>query len=515
MYRLVPHRFSAADCLKSFAVLSGATLLSFAFMGAGFSESNIIMIYLLGVLLTAILTDGRIYSIASSVISVLVFNFFFTAPRYTLNAYDSSYSVTFLIMFLVAFLSSSLAVKIKRQAVRFSETAHRTEVLLETNQLLQKEKDAQGIVKVTASQLFKLLGKPIMFYGVDEQDTKRVLRQPEVFSFGQQEDKELVADSEQAVAKWTFKHNKHAGATTNMFQNAKCLYLAVRGAESVYGIVGIALGEEKIDSFEDSLVLSIIGESGLALEKDAFSKKKEEAAAQAKNEQLRANLLRSISHDLRTPLTSILGNAGVLLNSGEQIAEEKKVLLYKDIYDDSMWLINLVENLLAVTRIENGTINLRTQMELMEEVITEALRHIHRKGVEHDIKVSFPDDFVLVKIDARLIIQVMINLIGNAVKYTPDNSEIRITVTNEKEHIVVDVADNGPGMTDNVKEHVFDMFYTGNNSIADSRRSLGLGLALCKSIINAHNGEITVRDNKPKGTVFTFTLPVEEATLHE
>ncbi len=510
-------RLSARDCLKALGVLAGATLLGLLFFKAGFSEANIIIVFLLGVLVTAVVTEGRLYSITSSLISVIVFNFFFTVPRYTLNAYDPSYPVTFLIMFLAAFISSSLAVKIKRQAVRSAETAYRTKILLETNQLLQKERDTRGIIQVTANQLIKLLHKPVVFYHVEEEEKKRVLKSPVVFTAepGDEINEEILSENEQAVAQWTFTHNKHAGATTSTLGNARCLYLAVRGTESVYGVVGITQEGEKTDSFEDSLVLSIIGESGLALEKDEFSRKKEEAAAQAKNEQLRSNLLRSISHDLRTPLTSISGNAGMLLNNSIKLPEEKKTALYTDIYDDSMWLINLVENLLAVTRIENGTITLRTQMELMEEVVTEALRHVSRKSAEHHITVQQDDDFILAKMDAKLIIQVLINLVDNAVKYTPPGSDICIRISKEDHHAVVEVADNGPGIPDESKEKVFDMFYTANDAVADSRRSLGLGLALCKSIITAHDGEIKVEDNKPKGAVFKFTLPAKEADLHE
>ena len=510
-------RLSLADCMKSLGILAGATLLSMLFLRAGFSEANIIIVFLLGVLITAVVTEGRLYSIASSLISVIVFNFFFTVPRYTLNAYDPSYPVTFLIMFLAALLSSSLAVKIKRQAVRSAETAYRTKILLETNQLLQKERDTKGIIQVTANQLIKLLHKPVVFYNVEERDKKRVLGAPEVITVepGDEINQEILSENERAVAQWTFTHNKHAGATTSTLGNAKCLYLAVRGTESVYGVVGITQEGEKVDSFEDSLVLSIIGECGLALEKDEFSRKKEEASAQAKNEQLRSNLLRSISHDLRTPLTSISGNAGVLLNNIGKLTEEKKKDLYTDIYDDSMWLINLVENLLAVTRIENGTIKLRTQMELMEEVVTEALRHVSRKSTEHLITVEQDDDFILAKMDAKLIIQVVINLVDNAIKYTPPGSDICIRIGKEDHNVAVLVADNGPGIPDEIKDKVFDMFYTANDAVADSRRSLGLGLALCKSIITAHDGEITVEDNKPKGAVFRFTLPAKEADLHE
>lgn len=251
------------------------------------------------------------------------------------------------------------------------------------------------------------------------------------------------------------------------------------------------------------------------MENQKNAREKEEAAILAKNEQLRADLLRAISHDLRTPLTSISGNASNLLSNGEYFDAETKRRLYTDIYDDSMWLINLVENLLSVTRLEEGRMNLHISAELMEDVVAEALRHINRKSLEHEITVTHSDELLLAKMDARLIVQVIINLVDNAVKYTPKGSHISITTERRDGQAVVRIADDGPGVPDDKKTHIFDMFYSGANKVADSRRSLGLGLALCRSIVAAHGGEIGVSDNIPHGAVFTFTLPAQEARLHE
>ncbi len=233
------------------------------------------------------------------------------------------------------------------------------------------------------------------------------------------------------------------------------------------------------------LVALITG--SLASRMKEYARESAQAAMQIEKEQLRADLLRSISHDLRTPLTSISGNASNLLSNENEFSQETRMQIYGDIYDDSMWLIKLVENLLSVTRIEDG-----------------------RK-----IEVSSDEEFILGKMDARLIVQVVINLVDNAVKYTPEGAQIRIHTGKKDGMVVVSVSDTGPGIPDEQKSKVFDMFYTGTNRAADGRRSLGLGLGLCRSIIRAHGGEIWVSDNKPQGAVFTFTLPAEEVTLHE
>lgn len=504
--------FSVSDLLKSVAILILSSCIGMLFRQLGFAEANIITVYVLGVLVTSVVTRHRIYSLISSIVSVLVFNFFFTDPQFTLRAYDQGYPVTFLIMFLAALLTSSLAVKLKEHAKQSAKAAYRTKVLFDTNQLLQQAKDKNEIVSATANQLIKLLGKDIVFY-LTEGET---LGEPHIFTVsGDKTGKEITGTKEEAVAEWVLKNNKHAGATTETLSNAKCLYLAVRVNSRVYGVVSIYIGDEPLDAFEKSILLSILGECALSLENEKNAREKEEAAILAKNEQLRANLLRAISHDLRTPLTSISGNASNLISNGNSFDEATKNQLYTDIYDDSMWLINLVENLLSVTRIEEGRLNLHITEDLVDDVITEALHHVNRKSVEHHITVRYKEDYLLAKMDAKLMVQVIINIVDNAIKYTPKGSNILIKTWKQGDKAVISIADDGDGIPDEMKERVFDMFYSGANKIADSRRSLGLGLSLCRSIVNAHGGKITVSDNTPHGTVFTVTLPAGEVEIHE
>ena len=503
--------FSVSDLLKSIAILILASCIGMLFRQLEFAEANIITVYVLGVLVTSVVTRHRVYSLISSIVSVLVFNFFFTDPQFTLQAYDQGYPVTFLIMFLAALLTSSLAVKLKEHAKQSAKAAYRIKVLFDTNQLLQQAKDKNEIVSATANQLIKLLGKDIVFY-LTEGET---LGEPHIFTVsGDKTDKEITGTKEEAVAEWVLKNNKHAGATTETLSNAKCLYLAVRVNSRVYGVVGIYIGNEPLDAFEKSILLSILGECALSLENEKNAREKEEAAILAKNEQLRANLLRAISHDLRTPLTSISGNASNLISNGNSFDEATKNQLYTDIYDDSMWLINLVENLLSVTRIEEGRLNLHITEDLVDDVITEALHHVNRKSVEHHITVRHKED-LLAKMDAKLMVQVVINIVDNAIKYTPKGSNILIKTWKQGDKAVISIADNGDGIPDEMKARVFDMFYSGANKVADSRRSLGLGLSLCRSIVNAHGGKITVSDNTPLGTVFTITLSAEEVEIHK
>ncbi len=506
-------KFSMRDFLLSIAILVITSCVGAVFDCLNFEEANIITVYVLGVLITAVLTQNRIYSICSSFVSVLVFNFLFTDPRLSLHAYGSGYPVTFVVMFCAAFLTSTLAAKLKEHAKLSALAAYRNKILFDVNQALQQATGQTDIIRTTALHLQRLLQRDIVAYSEKEghlEPAEVYYTDPDVPHAG-----EYTSESERAVALWVLNNNKHAGATTQTLSGAKCLYLAIRINQMVYGVVGIAMEKEPLDISEKSMTLSILGECALALENERNAREKEEAAVLAQKEQLRANLLRAISHDLRTPLTSISGNASNFLSNGDKMDDQTKHQLFTDIYDDSMWLINLVENLLSVSRLEENRLNLHFSSELVSDVIEEALKHINRRSVEYHISVHHQDEFLLAKMDAKLIVQVIINLVDNAIKYTPAGSNIEITTKSEDQKAVISVSDNGPGISDELKPRIFDMFFSGANRIADSRRSLGLGLSLCKSIVTAHGGTICVSDNHPHGTRFVFTLPMEEVTLYE
>ena len=503
---------SILDLLKSALLLILATLIGFLFYYLGFTEANIITLYILGVMLVSISTKSSVCSFIASFVGVLTFNFFFTEPRFSMNAYDSGYPITFLVMFLASLLTGSLASKLKSHAKRSAQVAWRTKLLLETNQNLQKARTQEEIISVTAKQLLKIFQRDIIAYRIQEE--KPVM--PEIFLVDSTDSPErYTSEKEREVAQWVITNNKRAGAGTENLSDSCCTYLSVRTGEQIYGVVGIAASDKPLDSFETSILLSVLGESALALENQKNLEEKEAAAVLAKNEQLRANLLRSISHDLRTPLTSISGNASNLLSNGALFDAKTKEQMYTDIYDDAMWLINLVENLLSVSRLEEGQMNLHVSTELIDEVVAEALRHINRKSAEYHLHIQNSEDYLLAQIDAKLIVQVIINIVDNAIKYTPAGSEIDIGWKRKGNYIYISIADNGPGISDQAKPHIFDMFYSASNQIADSRRSMGLGLALCKSIINAHGGEITVDDRLPHGCIFTFSVPAGEVELHE
>ena len=513
--RLQPRRLrlphvSVSDFAKTLVILALATALSLVFYEMGFSEANIIMAYILGVLLTAVMTSNRLCSSATSIASVFIFNYLFTEPRFTLEAYDTGYPVTFLIMLLAALMTGTLASQLKNHAREAAQTAYRTRVLFDTNQQLSQAADGRDILALTAQQLIKLFKRDVVMYPVQAGELGEGVAYPARGAGG--------ADAlmgERRVAQWVLRSNRQAGATTDTFAQAKGLYLAIRINESIYGVAGIAMGSQTMTDAEHGMLLAVLGECALAMENERNVREKEAAAMQARSEQLRADLLRAISHDLRTPLTAILGNASNLLANGRELGEQTRQQIYTDIHDDATWLINLVENLLFVTRIEDGRMKLRCSVEVMDEILQEALSHESCKGRNHSIVLRRSEELLFARIDARLIIQVVINLVDNAIKYTPPGSHIELFARRDGDFIRVSCADDGPGIAPGDREHLFEMFYSGKSRRADGRRSLGLGLGLCKSIVSAHGGTICAQDNHPRGTVFSFTVPAQEVDLDE
>ena len=511
--RAAQERFSAWDLLKTLAILVLCTLGGYFFSSLGISDTNIILLYLLGVLVISMVTTGRSYSLLSSLLSVLIFNFFFTAPYFTLRS-DPSYIATFGIMFLVALLSSSLTIRVKTQAKMNADKAYRTAILLESSHKLQTAESSEAILTVTARQLGHLLERDLVVYQANGQGG---LLPAMCFPFDEVRDlSPLLTPSEEAVAEWVLKNNKHAGATTNTLPGAKCLYLSIRGTGGALAVVGIAVRRERpLLSFEKNLMVALLDECGLALEKELTMREKQKAEAQANQEALRANLLRAISHDLRTPLTSISGNASILMERADQLDPGKRQSLFTAIYDDAMWLFNLVENLLSITKIEGSRVHMNIEPELLEDIFAEALTHLDRNAVKHHIRTELTDDMLMADMDARLMVQVVINIVNNAIKYTPEGSHITLSGRRSHHLIVVEIADDGPGIPDEAKEKLFDMFYTANNERGDGRRGLGLGLSLCKSIVTAHGGTIEAIDNHPQGAIFRFTLRASEVKPYE
>ena len=497
------------DVCISACILAACSLIGFLFYSQSLSEANIISVYILGILAIASLTSGWIYGTVSSVVGVLLFNCLYAEPHFNFWVYDWQYAITAVVMLIASLITNYVMTLFRRQLDREVLETRRLDILLETSQRLLQTQDEQDIFAVTLTQLFRMFDRPILLFPVSDGNVLQpMIKVPE-------KDGSFFPESwgldEASLRRGIHGAIASEDAVILAGDGKKAMLLPVRGEKTVFAVAGIIVDSGKtFDGFEHNLLLAILDEAALSFEKHHLHVCNERIAREAEAERLRANLLRAISHDLRTPLTSISGNADILLSNGEQIRPDLRGQLYQHIYDDSEWLINMVENLLFVTRIENGVMSITTEPEVLQELIPEALNRFARRNKGHNISLEMPDELLIVAVDARLVIQVLVNIVDNAMKYTPPGSDIAIRAFRRGSQAVVEVADTGGGISDEDKQKVFEMFYTCNNKTGDSRRGIGLGLPLCRSIVRAHGGVLHIADNAPSGAVVSFALQIKE-----
>ncbi|SCY75837.1 MULTISPECIES: sensor histidine kinase KdpD [unclassified Lysinibacillus] len=358
--------FEWLDLFKMFIVFSVISIVGLYLYSIDISEPNIITIYILGVLILAIWSSGWIMSIISSIVAVLLFNYLFTEPRFSFDAYHRDYPMTFFIMFLSGVITSSLTKKIKAQTTIAIRKSYRMEVLLETNRRLQHAKSIEEIITEGMTQIVKLVEKPVQFFEIDNQviGKSTFFRTEKISAIENQKIATLFNNpNEHGVVSWV-TNNKHvAGVSTDIFPEVSAYYIPVISNSHVKGVIGIALSKLlPLPAFERNILHAIINDFSFAMDKWYLQKLNEEVAREAEMEQMRANLLRAISHDLRTPLTAISGNADILLNNASLIPDSEKNKLYEDIFNNSKWLVQMVENLLAVSKLEDGQFALEMQM---------------------------------------------------------------------------------------------------------------------------------------------------------
>lgn len=492
-------------------VLAGCTFLSWLLRLGGVHDIGLTSVYMFGVLLTAALTVGPWYGVAASAISVLLFDWFFVPPLYSFTVYDISYLVTFAFMFLAVFSASTLTSRVHSHARQSQRRALYNELLLTGSRKLQQASSEEAMLAELAGQLRAMLGCHIICYPV----RKGELRPAEIHcvSSDGRDARNAVASlagatDEKSVARWVARNNKSAGAGTDTLSGARCRYIPISGHNDVFAVLGFApAGEERLsDTIDNNLVSALSGECALAIEKTRLLHANEEIRANARQEKLRADVLRTISHDLRTPLTSICGNAGMLAANAEHLPAQNRRELAEAIAEDAHYLISMVENILSLTRLEQNKFMLRMEVEVVEDVVQEAMQTVRPRAGGRLLKTEFPDDLLLAHMDVRLTIQVLANLLNNAIQHSGPDTSITVRGFARGTDIVLEVDDEGSGISPADREHVFEMFYTTSTGKADGRRGMGIGLALCRSIVRAMGGEIGIRDNKPRGTVFFFNL---------
>lgn len=489
--------------LVSVLSLAAATGLGLLFGRAGFPETNIVLLYILAVLAASTLTKGYIYGVLTSVAANFVFNYFFTDPYYTLNVNDPSYLITFLIMTITALVTSALTSRSKLNALEATERERETQALYQLTSRLTEAKDARQVASIVVKAVSSLMDCRAACICFDEEgNPERVFVQQ---ADGERQVQRRLDDPE--GLRHRMEHMRTAFDEDGEFMN-----WPIYGEKRIDGVIripkedGKRFGEEK-----RRFLFSLIECTALAMDRITSVKNQMRSRQEMMEERYRGNLLRAISHDLRTPLSGIMGTSEMIMDMTGK--EDPRYGMAQGILKDADWLHSLVENILSLTRIQEGRMTIRKEYEAVEEVVGGAAARMASRAPEYEIAVQVPDEVLMVPMDARLIMQVLINLLDNAVKHTPADREISVTVEKNVADgcAVFRVEDEGEGISPTDLPNIFKTFYTSQIKSSDVKKGIGLGLPICESIVKAHGGSICAanRTDGP-GAVFTFTLPLTE-----
>lgn len=473
--------------------LFAATSLGIAFRAVSFPETTVVLLYIVAVLLTALYTNGFLWGMIGSIAATFTFNYFFTEPYYSLSVNNPSYIITFAAMTLVAFVTGVLTSREKIHAEQAIERENEMRVLYTLTNKLSHTDSFEKIGKIAVEHINDLLECDISFvYGM-KGDSFCYLLKEKKNNFEQIELKNFI-----------YKEN----------ENNDYIDWKVEGQEEFLGIIRIPIEiQKKLNENQKKLLRFMIENIGIAMDRVSSSEERYRDRELMEQERYRANLLRAISHDIRNPLMGIMGTSEMIINITN--GDDPRKNLAKGIYQDADWLHSLVENILALTRLQDGKIVLQKKFEPIEEIIASAVRRVEKRASEYEILVEIPEEYVEVPMDAKLIEQVVVNLLDNAVKHTDKSEEIKVIVTKgETEQgqyqVCVAVLDRGDGILEKDIPHIFQMFYTTGTKPADSHYGIGLGLAICETVVKAHGGIIIGKNRTDgKGAVFTFTLPMK------
>ncbi|MBN1583431.1 MAG: sensor histidine kinase KdpD, partial [Anaerolineae bacterium] len=486
----------------SLILVAGASLLS-AFVQPYISPANLAMIYLLSVVVAAIYL-GRGPAIVASVTGVLALDFLFVPPGFTLAVADTEYVLTFLGLLGVGLVISSLAAQVRNQV----ESARRREIEASTLYALSRDLSAaeglDSIVHAIVDNVGETFDRQVAVLLSASGGDADLQAHPQSASF--------VHDRSQVeVATWVFRHERPAGRGTDTFSESQAYYLPLRTARGMVGVLGVKpVHPGRLLSPEQRRLLeALANQAALATERAQLAEAAQRAQLLAATEKLQSALLNSISHDLRTPLVSITGVLSSLEDEDAPLEPQTRRALIETAREEAERLNRLVSNLLNMTRIEAGAVRIAWELEDVQDVIGSALEQLKSRMEGRQIRVDVPPDLPFVPMDFVLMVQVLVNVIDNALKYSPPETPIDIRAWMAEGEVTVQVADRGIGIPVDDLERVFDKFYRVQRP--DNVTGTGLGLAISKGFVEAHGGRIWAENRMGGGAAFTIALPAERA----
>jgi two-component system sensor histidine kinase KdpD len=464
------------------------------------SDTNILMLYLLGVLWVAT-RQGRGPAILASVLGVAAFDFCFVEPYLTFAVADTQYLVTFAVMLLTALIISTLTDRGRRQAEFARQRERRTAALFELSRRLAASQNVEEILQATLGQIGGVFDGDLAIL-IPGDNTELKVRAKIGQSFADDA-------KETGVAQWVYEHEQIAGVDTATLPAAQGLYLPLVASRGVAGVLGIrpSATTNIRDPEQLRLLESFANQAALAIERANLAGEARAAWERVEAEFMRNTLLSSVSHDLRTPLAAITGAATSLIADQTALPAQVHRELAQTIVDESERMERIISNLLDMTRLESGGLTVKKEWQPLQEVVGAALHHLSKRLATHEIKTHVPSNLPMVPLDAVAIEQVLVNLLDNAAEYAPAGSPIEISAHSRPNQIVIEVADRGPGLPVGAEQRVFQKFFRAHHN--RSCRGIGLGLAICKGLVEAHGGTTTAANRVGGGAVFTFALPIE------
>jgi len=486
--------------LVVFAVTYG---VGYIFRHIGFPDTNIVLIYLLAVLITVWLTKSFMFGFVASVLATFSFNYLFAEPLLAFSVNDPSYIVTFITMMFTALVTSILTSHARKSALSAQEKEAEAKAIYNLTNHLTDAEDIDEIARIAVLSISDSFSCNAACLCIDENGMpeQTFIQQ----THGNKQIRRKVPDIQEVK-------RRIEELETDYDIGEEFFDWPINGREAILGIIRIPKEKAKVmKEAQVRLLRSMIVSTALAMDRFRAAKQRMKSREEIVKERYRANLLRAISHDIRTPLSSIIGTSEMLMNMTKQ--EDPRYSLAGGIQKDADWLRSMVENILNLTRLQDGKIALNKQKEAVEEVIGEALSRIAKRAPDYEITVHIPDELLLVPMDAKLIEQVIINLLDNAIKHSEQGEEIALKAEiNESINMAqFTISDMGSGISDSDFPYIFQTFYTTDIINAKTEHGIGLGLAICETIIKAHGGNIEAHKRiDGQGTEFIFTLPMKE-----
>ncbi len=473
-----------------------ACLVALLLEEAGLSEANRAVVFIPAVVAAAI-SWGLGPGVLAAVASVLAFDFFFVPPRFTLAVQDIQYLVTLVVMAAVALLVGTLAARLRRQVETARARERRLEALYRLTRGLSGVSGVGEILRVAETEMGGVFDSPVEIY----------LPRPDQTLEEKVQDQHTTG-AERDAATWAFRHGEPAGRGTQAVSGAASLHTPMITAHGMVGVLSVEAPEDVLGALENQQLLEAAAtQIGIAIERDMLAETSQKAVLEAETERMRSSLLSAVSHDLRTPLAVISGTASTLLQLGDGGDRETKAGLIAEVYEESNRLTRLVENLLAMTRLDSGEIKVAAEWFPVEDVVGSALGRLRKVSPDRVVQKHWSEALPLVQLDGVMIEQVLFNLLENAAKYSKPDSPIDLLISSTSDELKIEVADRGPGLSEGEADAIFEKLYRGSAS-AHVARGAGLGLAIARAIVLAHGGHICAANRPDGGAVFSFTLPL-------